>query len=319
MEGEAVPAAGEPQQLTRCDANGKFGCNLCEARGIATRQGITRHLVAHHKDEDLNDAYYRQCQGCRKAFAGEDGLRRHHGNSPQCQQPANGNGNGNNNIAPNINQHVERDDDDSDSLDSAVARAAQERTEMISALLADDSKQRLLLGKLKEGMYNVNFNWKGPFRSIEIKLLAGMVSADDQITLANTLAHEILPGLIRYTSRHSRAGKRPIDLWRQIDGSDNAAEELLIEGLRALRAIESSGEEDPPMQGAVTGLLKATETMGARARLSAADRFLRQADAALTSELPPEANQQPLPATEHYTPAYQVKTRQDGMLMTGDV
>jgi hypothetical protein len=291
MEAEGVDQPGQYERVVANDGTVTLTCLICEARpNFNTDQAYQRHWDSHHGQNGLqfNDqSYFKACGGCRRLFRGERGLEVHsgrcqvvadQGNDQQAENNQNGNG------------------DENEAMEQAAAAAVSERAQMLSSLLDNLEQQKKMRGMLKEATYHVNHNWVKPYHSITTKMLQGMKDADERTVLASTLAFKILPGLLRSTGRLKLG--RPIDLLKRIDASENAVEETLIEALRTMRAIECNNVRYPQPQGAASGLLKAAENMGDRARLSAADRFLQQAQSVLTGSAEEAANQQPLPTSD---------------------
>ena len=294
----AIPAVEQRQWLLT--AEGKYKCLLCDnLESFRTKQSFQRHRNDHHRELDLDDDTFKQCQDCRKMFSGAMGLRFHRkGADDRCpeididgepQAPvAPGNQQGN-----NINHAV----GDAAVLAAARGAAEQERAALVDDLLNSVEEQQQILGLLKEPMYNINSSWKENLYNTIIKLLEGMVSVDRRVTLANTLAFDALPGLIRNTCRNVSTRGRAVDLLKKLVRSPNISHEILIEAKRAVRAMQQEIREPPPPRGSVEHLKTSAETMGQRGRLSAADRIVKQLDQRIGEEAPRVENVQ-LPTRE---------------------
>ena len=309
MEGQAAGHAAQVSRNILPTGALDIICEICDARFKYDRNWQQHFYKMHGKNGVilLNQSFYKQCE-CYKVFTGDYGLQKH------CQQsghdgvgvhagaiPPAMNGNEQNNNNNNHQGHVDGngDGEENEAIVDAAAAAVAERAQMLSALRESEEAMKELRGALKEALYLVNHNWKSELKSITNKLLTGMNGEDERKVLDNMLAFKILPGLLRVTGRLNLG--RPIDLLRRIDASDNAAEATLIEGIRAKRAIAAQGLEQHHPRGAANGLIKAANDMGDRARLSAADRFVEQAQEVLTGNNERVAHQQPLPASEAKT------------------
>ena len=171
---------------------------------------------------------------------------------------------------------------------------------MIDDLLQNHISQQQLVGTFMEGLYNVHHAWKQPLYDTISKLLAQMASDIDRVTILNSMALFLLPGLIRHVCRNMGTRGRPIDFLRRVDEADSPAEEIIIEAIRARRAGTVQSEQHLG-RGAVKGLVLAAEKYGRQTRLAAANRVVTQLEKVISGTLPATDNQQSLTAAQART------------------
>ena len=294
-----MAAAGEqPGPAPQWDyIDGAYCCLICDDGGeFNSPQAFQRHWDKYHSEIDiLENDLFKQCQSCRRIFNKDNGLQRHQRECAEMAAAAEapvaaGNQQGNNeNGAGNL--------ENNSIIQQAINGAEATRETMITELLQNRDSQRQLLGGFMEGLYNVHHAWKQHLYAITSKLLSNMTSDLNRVTITNSIALFILPGLIRHVCRNMSTRGRPIDFLRRVSEADSTAEEIIVEAIRARKA-GASQEEEPLGRGAVKGLIIAAEKYGRQTRLAAANRAISQLDRVLTGSLPSGDNQQSLTADQ---------------------
>jgi hypothetical protein len=244
----------------------KFQCCVsdcgAEQRVYRNKEAFQRHWYRFHRALDLNDDIFQQCQHCRLLCAGELGIRRH-----RCRDPAPDN---NSEDGAN-NEHIGADEQENVAvLDNADNMATAE-------------EHQRLLGQFMTGLYHLHEAWQESFYECTNKLLNTMAGPDEEKVYTGTLALFILPGLISCYNANRKALERAVDLLRLIAASEDPASVIISKAKAATVTIQGQATEERQARGAVQALTAATEAMGKRTRLAAADRFARQLEEILQS------------------------------------
>ena len=279
--------------------DGIYCCLLCtDDVERDTAQAFQRHWDKFHLDVDLREnEIFKQCEGCRRIFNGDDGLHRHHrkgcnGGAAVEEAPVGeGNQQDDNQGAGNEQNGI---------INEAINEAAASREAIIEDLLQDHDSQQTLLGMFMEGLYNVHHAWRQPLYEIISKILVDMASDHDRVTILNSIALFLLPGLLRHVCRHMSTRGRPIDFLRRVNEADSPAEEIIIEAIRAKR-VDNEPDDVPQSRGAVKGLVLAAEKYGRQTRLAAANRVVQQLNRVLMGTVPAADNQLVLSAAQART------------------
>ena len=150
----------------------------------------------------------------------------------------------------------------------------------IHDLIMDVDGMKDLLGMYREGLYHIHRAWQPPFFTINVKLLLGTASDNDEEVIMNTLAFFIIAGLIQQLTRNRSPGMRPVDVLREAANSDSTARTILITAMNIRRGASGPVHVGPSSK-AVKLLIATGETMGRRGRLSAVSRIARQLEKAL--------------------------------------
>jgi hypothetical protein len=242
-------------------ANGKFRCcveSCASQRAFPTQEAFQRHWDRIHININLNDDLFTQCPGCRRLFRGDNGLGRH-----KCQAPPPAL------ILPVADHNNANNQAQNEQINQAIQ-------------LGNEEQHQRLTGKFMTGLYHLHEAWQTPFYVCVNKLLELMAAPEPETTYSGTMALFILPGLIQHYNSNKKTLGRAVDLLRTIAAAEAPAS-IILQKAAAAATIMVDNTADRQARGAVQALQAATEAMGKRTRLAAADRFARELDRVLQS------------------------------------
>ena len=272
----------QPQQYQQLNG-GRFRCSIPDCRSgnqsYRSKDHFQRHWNRQHREIDIapNDLVFKQCNQCRHLCAGTQGLRRHRcREAEQADDDDDHDNNGDN-------------DDNGDGHGEEQQNQQQNDADFWDPDIGDLNEHKRLAGHYMTGLYHLHEAWQGPFYAIVNKLLQKMAGAVTSVVYSNTLALFMLPGLVQHYNSNKKILGRAVELLRNVSDNEDPAKIILARAKAASR-VPADRANASQARGAVQALTAATEAMGKRTRLAAADRFARQLDVVLQSAERPAPN-----------------------------
>ena len=229
-----------------------------KGKTYAPKKGYTGHWNCDQKDIVLCSPCMFQCKGSGRVYADEVELREHR------------------NVC--------------DELAYAEANAGEgdegpEGVDVIQELIQNPEAMSELLGKFGEGLYHIHRAWQEPIYKVENMLLVGMASEVEDKAITNTLAINLLHGLVQQLTRKRVRKLRPVDVLREDANSDTPDMVTIRKAMGMPADIRGAAQEGRvhTKKIAVKVLVAKAETMGRKSRLSAASRITRQLETTLTN------------------------------------
>ena len=177
-----VGAGGHKPQYEILD-DGKYmclidGCAAKECNTYWSKQVYLRHRNKFHIATKLNSKVFYQCEPCGEVFVTQTSLDNHVELCPKI--PVEG-------LVVAVEGSVEEDPEVEEVPDED-----EHGFDAIHDLIMDVDGMKDLLGMYREGLYHIHRAWQLPFFTINVKLLLGMASNNDEEVIMNTLAFSSL-------------------------------------------------------------------------------------------------------------------------------